>query len=49
LATGRPINHPANLAAIYEGLSRVIGVPMEALASLAEENFLRLFGGVQAE
>ncbi len=42
---GKAINHPANLQAVYEGLAKVRGMAVENLAVLAEENFLRLFGG----
>jgi TatD DNase family protein len=43
---GKPINHPANLAAIYEFTAAMLGVDLETLAIRLEENFLRLFGGV---
>jgi TatD DNase family protein len=43
-ATGRPINHPANLPAVYRFAAELFGEPLETLASRVKENFLRLFG-----
>jgi len=40
---GKPVNHPANLPAIYEFTAQFLGVTMEELASQVEENFKRLF------
>jgi TatD DNase family protein len=45
-ATGKPINHPANLAAVYHGLAGILNEDLERLAGRVEENFLRLFGGL---
>lgn len=45
-ATGRPINHPANLRAVYEFAAELLAEPVEALAGRVEENFQRLFGGL---
>ena len=45
-AEGRPLNHPANLPAIYEGLAESLGEKMELLATRVEENFQRVFGGL---
>ncbi|HEY3856004.1 MAG TPA: TatD family hydrolase [Verrucomicrobiae bacterium] len=42
-SAGKPINHPANLAAVYEFVSEWLGETPEALASRVEGNFLRLF------
>jgi TatD DNase family protein len=42
-ATGKPLNHPANLAAVYEFVAGMLGEPLEALAGRVEENFQRLF------
>ncbi len=39
----RPINHPANLAAIYRFAAELYAEPVERLAVRVEENFLRLF------
>ncbi|HEY4416338.1 MAG TPA: TatD family hydrolase [Verrucomicrobiae bacterium] len=47
-ATGKPLNHPANLPAIYSGLAEFFGEKIEPLAARVEENFLRLFGGVES-
>lgn len=44
--TGAPLNHPANLPAVYHGLARYLGEPVESLATRIETNFLRLFGGL---
>lgn len=41
--TGKAINHPANLRAVYEGLAKVRGMAVEDLAKQVEENFERLF------
>jgi TatD DNase family protein len=45
-ADGRPLNHPANLPAVYEGLAEILGEQVEALAARVEENFQRVFGGL---
>ncbi len=42
-ATGRPLNHPANLPAVYQFAAGLLGEPVESLASRVEENFARLF------
>jgi TatD DNase family protein len=44
-AEGQLLNHPANLAAVYEGLAELLGEKTESLAARVEENFLRIFGG----
>lgn len=43
-ADGQRVNHPANLAATYAALAQIRGLPVEALATEVEQNFLRLFG-----
>jgi TatD DNase family protein len=43
--TGKPINHPANLGAVYEFAARWLSEAPETLAARVEQNFLRLFGG----
>jgi TatD DNase family protein len=43
-ADGKPLNHPANLPAVYIGLAEYLGEKTESLAARAEENFQRLFG-----
>jgi len=45
-ATGRELNHPANLRAVYEFAARLFGESVDALAARIEANFLRLFGGL---
>jgi TatD DNase family protein len=42
-ADGKPLNHPANLIAVYEFAAELLGLPMEKLAAQVESNFLRLF------
>jgi len=44
---GQPLNHPANLPAIYSGLAEFLGENLESLAACVEENFLRVFGGLR--
>lgn len=43
LADGNPINHPANLPAVYAGLARLRDIPLEALTAQIAQNFTRLF------
>jgi len=38
-----PINHPANLAAVYEFAAEIFGEPLDRLADRVEENFRQLF------
>ena len=42
--TGKAINHPANLAAVYHFAAELRGEPLEKIAAQVEQNFLRLFG-----
>lgn len=44
--SGKPINHPANLAAVYQGLAKHLGEQGESLAARVEDNFQRIFGGL---
>jgi TatD DNase family protein len=46
-AEGNPLNHPANLAEVYEGLAEFLGEQVESLAARVEENFQRVFGGLK--
>jgi len=41
---GRPLNHPANLAAVYRFAAELLGLSPERLAVQVEQNFHRLFG-----
>jgi TatD DNase family protein len=43
---GKPLNHPANLVAVYSGLAEFLGEKPEPLAARVEENFQRVFGGI---
>jgi TatD DNase family protein len=44
--TGKAINHPANLGAVYQFAAELLREPVEALAERVETNFLRLFGSL---
>ena len=46
-ADGKPLNHPANLPAVYSGLAEFLGEKVESLAARVEENFQRVFGGIR--
>ena len=41
--TGKPLNHPANLPAVYRFMAELRGMPLAELAGQLEENFRRLF------
>jgi TatD DNase family protein len=43
LADGNPINHPANIGAVYAGLAEVRGMAAAPLAAQTEANFQALF------
>jgi TatD DNase family protein len=45
-ADGQPLNHPANLPAVYAGLAEFLGESLEPLTARVEENFLRVFAGL---
>jgi TatD DNase family protein len=45
-SNGKPLNHPANLGAVYRFLAEFLGKPFEQLAEQVEANFLRVFGGL---
>jgi TatD DNase family protein len=44
-AAGQPLNHPANLIAVYDGLADFLGEKVDSLAARVEENFQRVFIG----
>lgn len=46
-AGGKPLNHPANIAAVYEGLAGFLGERVESLAMRVEDNFQKVFGGIK--
>ena len=39
----KPVNHPANLVAVYEFAAGLFSEPVDALAERIEQNFQRLF------
>ena len=43
-ADGKPLNHPANLVAVYIGLAEFLGEKVDGLAARVEANFQRVFG-----
>ncbi len=43
-ATDRPLNHPANLRAVYAFAAELFEEPLPAFAARIEANFIRLFG-----
>ena len=45
-ATGKPLNHPANLAEIYRFAAELLGEPLDTFARRVEENFERHFGAL---
>lgn len=46
--TGRPLNHPANLGAVYAFAAELRGEPLEHLTAQVAANFERLFGGLRS-
>ena len=44
---GRPVNHPANLAAVYDFAAELLDRPLQDLAAIIAGNFQRLFGGLR--
>jgi TatD DNase family protein len=45
-SNGKPLNHPANLGAVYQFLAEFLRKPIEQLVEQVETNFLRVFGGL---
>lgn len=46
--TGKSLNHPANLSAVYQFAAELLAEPVEKLAAQVEANFLRVFGTLAA-
>jgi len=46
-ADGKPLNHPANLGAVYRFAAELFEESLEVLATRVQENFQRLFGALQ--
>jgi TatD DNase family protein len=46
---GKPLNHPANLLAIYEFIAEFLERPLDEMANEVEKNFRRFFGPVLAK
>ncbi len=46
---GKALNHPANLGAVYQFASDLLGESVEKLALQVEDNFFRLFGALSAK
>lgn len=44
--SGKPINHPANLKAVYQFAAELLGEPPEVLTARVAENFARFFRGL---
>jgi TatD DNase family protein len=44
---GKPMNHPANLRAVYRFASELLNEPIESLVKQVEENFHRVFGNLR--
>ncbi len=45
-ADGKPLNHPANLRAIYKFAADLFGEPLEQFTGRVENNFSRFFGRI---
>jgi TatD DNase family protein len=45
--SGKAINHPANIGAVYRFVAELLKEPIEVVARRTEENFQRLFGSLQ--
>jgi TatD DNase family protein len=43
-ASGKPLNHPANLRSVYDFAAELFNEPVASLAERIEENFSRIFG-----
>jgi TatD DNase family protein len=47
VATDKPINHPANIAAVYDFAAELLEKPLNDLVAQVERNFDRIFGGLK--
>ena len=43
-SAGEPMNHPANLPVVYQGVAKILETPLVAFTEPVEDNFERLFG-----
>ena len=43
-SAGEPMNHPANLPVVYQGVAKILETPLVAFTEQVEDNFERLFG-----
>jgi TatD DNase family protein len=43
---GKPLNHPANIGAVYRFATELLQTPIESLAGQVEENFKRVFAAM---
>lgn len=41
--SGKPLNHPGNLGAVYRFAAEILEVPLDVLARQVETNFKRVF------
>jgi TatD DNase family protein len=41
---GKAVNHPANISVVYDGLAKILKMPVEKLIDQVAENYRRLFG-----
>jgi Tat protein secretion system quality control protein TatD with DNase activity len=46
IKSAKPINHPANLKAVYQFAAELLGADLNDLARGVEVNFFRVFGAV---
>jgi TatD DNase family protein len=46
--SGKPVNHPGNLAAVYQFAAELLSIPLEQLIPRVEANFEQLFGALRA-
>lgn len=46
---GKAVNHPGNIGAVYEGLAKLLGQPLDQFTAQVAKNFENLFGEVMVE